>query len=78
MKVLNTFKTIEVETSTIDNICIRNNINKIDVLKIDTEGSELNVLRGATKMLKNTKIILVEILDEKKIIMKNIKKFVIF
>ena len=66
MKVLNTFKTIEVETSTIDNICIRNNINKIDVLKIDTEGSELNVLRGATKMLKNTKIILVEILDEKK------------
>ena len=36
------------------------------------------MLRGATKMLKNTKIILVEILDEKKIIMKNIKKFVIF
>ena len=38
-------------------ICNKNNINKIDVLKIDTEGSELNVLRGATKMLKNTKII---------------------
>ena len=61
-----TFKTIEVETSTIDVICNKNNINKIDVLKIDTEGSELNVLKGATNMLKNTKIILVEILDEKK------------
>ena len=61
-----TFETIEVETSTIDVICNKNNINKIDVLKIDTEGSELNVLKGATNMLKNTKIILVEILDEKK------------
>ena len=64
--LLKTFKTIEVETTTIDNICIKNNINEIDVLKIDTEGSELNVLKGASKMLKNTKIILVEILDEKK------------
>ena len=63
---LKTFKTIEVETSTIDIICNKNNINKIDVLKIDTEGSELSVLKGATNMLKNTKIILVEILDEKK------------
>ncbi len=64
--LLKTFKTIEVETTTIDNICFKNNINEIDVLKIDTEGSELNVLKGASKMLKNTKIILVEILDEKK------------
>ena len=55
-----------METTTIDNICFKNNINEIDVLKIDTEGSELNVLKGASKMLKNTKIILVEILDEKK------------
>ena len=64
--LLKTFKIIEVETTTIDNICFKNNINEIDVLKIDTEGSELNVLKGASKMLKNTKIILVEILDEKK------------
>ena len=64
--LLKTFKTIEVETTTIDNICFKNNINEIDVLKIDTEGSELNVLKGASTMLKNTKIILVEILDEKK------------
>ena len=66
LNILKTFKTIEVETTTIDNICFKNNINEIDVLKIDTEGSELNVLKGASKMLKNTKIILVEILDEKK------------
>lgn len=66
LNILKTFKTIEVETTTIDNICFKYNINEIDVLKIDTEGSELNVLKGASKMLKNTKIILVEILDEKK------------
>ena len=43
---LKTFKTIEVETSTIDIICNKNNINKIDVLKIDTEGYEYFVLFG--------------------------------
>ncbi len=59
------FKTIEIETNTIDNYCEKNNLNEIDVLKIDTEGSELNVLLGGQKMLSKTKIILVEILDEK-------------
>ncbi len=60
------FKTIEIETNTIDNYCEKNNLNEIDVLKIDTEGSELNVLLGGQKMLRKTKIVLVEILDEKK------------
>jgi FkbM family methyltransferase len=34
-----------------------NNIDSIDFLKIDTEGDELNVLKGFDKFLKNIKII---------------------
>jgi FkbM family methyltransferase len=36
---------------------INNNINSIDFLKIDTEGFELNVLKGFGDFLKNIKII---------------------
>ena len=41
-----------------------NGIKNIDVLKIDTEGSELNVLNGANDILKTVKILALEILDE--------------
>ena len=40
------FKTFDVKTDTLDNYCEENNIEKIDILKIDTEGSELEVLGG--------------------------------
>ena len=36
-------------------------IKKIDLLKIDVEGHELEVLKGAKKILKNTNILLIEI-----------------
>ena len=49
-----------------DNFCKENNIDSIDVLKIDTEGSEVEVLNGAKNMLNKTNIILIEVLDEKK------------
>lgn len=54
---------IKVETNTIDNYCEKNNINKINFIKIDTEGYEYNVLLGAEKMLhsKNIDIIQFEI-----------------
>ncbi|HZY37872.1 MAG TPA: FkbM family methyltransferase [Mucilaginibacter sp.] len=42
---------IEFETDTIDLFCSKNGIDKIDFLKIDVEGNELSVLRGAEKML---------------------------
>ena len=42
--------------STIDEYCIQNNIKNIDLLKIDTEGYEMNVLEGAFDMLKGKKI----------------------
>jgi FkbM family methyltransferase len=40
-----------VATSTVDAYCLRNKISRIDLLKIDVEGAELQVLRGASKML---------------------------
>lgn len=35
---------------------------KIDLLKIDTQGNELNILKGAKKLLKNTKFIKLELM----------------
>tara|TARA_B100001093_G_C26716014_1_gene965677 strand:+ start:99 stop:791 length:693 start_codon:yes stop_codon:yes gene_type:complete len=60
------FSSFSVKTNTLDNFCEENNIKKISVLKIDTEGSEMKVLNGGKNILQNTQIILVEILDTKK------------
>jgi hypothetical protein len=49
-------KKIYVDTSTVDIYCEKFNINKINFLKIDTEGAELDVLKGSENMLKNNKI----------------------
>ena len=45
-----------VNVATVDKYMLENSIDKIDLLKIDTEGNELNVLRGATDALKNNRI----------------------
>jgi len=47
---------IVVHVDTLDNFCFKNGINKIDFLKIDTEGEELNVLKGASDLLANKAI----------------------
>ena len=65
MQILQPFKKIEdfceinIQTQTLDDFCINKNINNIDVLKIDTEGNELNVLKGAEKLLSKKKIMLI-------------------
>ena len=60
------FKSFDVNSDTIDNFCKQEDIEFIDILKIDTEGSEIEVLQGAKNMLNKTNIILVEVLDERK------------
>ena len=45
-----------VSIETLDEFCVENNIRDIDFLKIDTEGSELSVIRGAAKLIKNRSI----------------------
>ncbi len=52
---------IEVETNTIDNYCIQHNIKEIDILKIDVQGSEIEVLKGALNMFKKEGIKLIYI-----------------
>ena len=56
----NTISSIKVPLKTVDKLLEELNLKKIDIIKIDTEGSELPVLKGAEKTLKanpNIKII---------------------
>jgi FkbM family methyltransferase len=54
---------ISVQIDSINNFVEANRINQIDILKIDVEGSELEVLKGASNLiaLNKVKIIQVEI-----------------
>ena len=61
-----------VEMVTLKNYCLKKNIDKIDVLKIDTEGSEYDVLLGLGENIKNVKCILFEHHYDKSLI-KNYK-----
>ena len=45
-------KKINVETDTLDNILKNLKIKNVDLIKIDVEGAETDVLKGATKTLK--------------------------
>ena len=58
---INNVTTVQVET--LDNYCQRNSISKIDLLKIDTQGYDLEVLRGAKQMLSEHRIIEITFID---------------
>lgn len=45
-----------VKVGILDEFCVSHNIDSIDFLKIDTEGLDIKVLKGATNMLKSGKI----------------------
>ena len=49
-------KTEIVEILTLENFCEQNKISKIDFLKIDTEGFDLEVLKGAVGLLEKQAI----------------------
>src|SRR5581483_1279373 len=49
-------KKTEVEVTTLDTFCSKESIEHIDLLKVDVQGFELNVLKGARTMLAGTKI----------------------
>lgn len=52
-KILETYN---VDVITIDDFCKNNNISSINLLKTDTEGYELEVLKGASEMMNENKI----------------------
>lgn len=58
-KISPTIEKIEVEVDTVDRYCRTKNIEQIDFLKIDVEGFEEEVLKGAKDMLSHGKVRLV-------------------
>ena len=53
-------KIINIKTVTIDKFCQNNNLKKVDLIKLDIEGQELEAIKGAKEILlknKNIKII---------------------
>ena len=47
---------IQVAVDTLDNVCERLGLGKIDFLKIDTEGADLDVLRGGSRVMSKNGI----------------------
>ena len=57
--LVETQETINVDCTTLDEFCKYKHIDHIDILKIDVQGGELNVLRGANDILKDGRIDLI-------------------
>lgn len=47
---------IIVKSDTLDNFAYKNSIKNIDLLKVDTEGSELSILKGAINLIEQKAI----------------------
>ena len=47
-------RTKTISTTTIDEVVMKHNINYVDLIKIDTQGSELFILNGCEDLLKNS------------------------
>lgn len=58
---LSTDEVTEIPTITIDSFCEEHSISEIDILKMDIQGGELMALKGASEMLKKTRLIYTEI-----------------
>ena len=56
----NFYNNIELNISTLDDYINYRNIGIIDLVKIDTEGSEFDIIKGAKENIKNFKFILFE------------------
>jgi FkbM family methyltransferase len=54
-------KTKMIKTETLDNIFFAKKLKKIDFIKIDAQGEELNILLGAKKILKKKLITLIKV-----------------
>jgi FkbM family methyltransferase len=51
----------QVEVTTVDEVCREAGVNRIHLLKIDTEGHEVDVLLGAQKMMEEGRITAIQV-----------------
>jgi len=78
-----TSREIQVEINTVDNIIKQNNLKKVDLIKIDTQGFEAEVLEGAKENLikKNIKNVEIELIlgemYEKRLSFYDIEKYLL-
>ena len=54
-------KKYEIDHITVDQFCSDSNISCIDILKIDVEGSEIDVLKGANDIMNTVKVLFIEV-----------------
>jgi FkbM family methyltransferase len=54
-------KKLVLEADTLDNILKETGVKRADLVKIDVEGAELDVLRGAPETLRNARKVIVEV-----------------
>jgi len=51
----------QIKTTSVDNYCLTQQVNKIDFLKIDVEGAEVGVISGCERLLEENKISIIQI-----------------
>lgn len=51
----------EIQLGVLDDYCAEHDVERIDLLKIDVEGHELSVLKGATRMIAENRIGMIQI-----------------
>jgi len=55
---------VPIEVTTLDEYCAKRTLKRVDLMKVDTEGGELDVFRGATEVLaRHRPLIICEVLD---------------
>lgn len=60
-KKIKFINSVKVQVKTLDKILLNEKISKKSILKIDCEGAELDVLKGANNILKNISYVIVEL-----------------
>ena len=57
-------KCIQVRQYTLDDLCKELKVSKIDLVKINAEGAELDILRGAQEILSHVRALIVAVHHE--------------
>lgn len=53
--------TLQLKTKCLDDICADRKISKVDLMKLDVQGYELEILKGGKRVLQNTQAVLMEV-----------------